>query len=177
MNSPKSSMLRMSLTIALGFGLVVLFLSITAVSPKAAPASTMFPAGTTLVPLGTDQSQLRHAYQALFSAVYDDDKPVAWTAIDSVYSATTYAPGTIVSLGGMSGDYDSIATDGTYTVDRAHVLRVFTIIGCAMPIAGMIGMSRPPFVRAVPSVETQSPSYRPQRAAPFRDGSAKPVEL
>jgi hypothetical protein len=122
MNRLRSSALRMALTIGLGLGLVILFLSVTSISPKAAPASTMFPTGTTLVPLGTDQSELRHAYQALFSAVFGDDKPVAWTAIDSVYSATTFAPGTIVSLGGMSGDFDSTVTDGTYSVDRAHVL-------------------------------------------------------
>jgi hypothetical protein len=123
MNNLKSSLLRIFLTIGLGFGLVVLFLSITAITPRAAPASTMFPTGTTLVPLGTSQSELRHAYQALFSTVYNNHEPVAWTAIDSVYGSTTYAPGTLVSLGGMSGDFDSVATDGTYTVDRAHILR------------------------------------------------------
>ncbi len=122
MKHVNSPLIRLLGTIGLGLGFVILFLSITSFSPRAAPAGPMFPTSTTLIPLGTDQSQLRHAYQALFSAVYDG-RPAAWTAAPSAYGGSTYPPGTVVSLDGMAGDYDSVATDGTYAVNRAHVLR------------------------------------------------------
>ena len=110
--------------------LLVMALLVTSLTPanwspqpaQAATGDPLYPAGATLVPLGTDQSQLRHAYQGLFAAVYDG-QPVAWAAAPSTYGATPYAAGTLVGLHGLSGDYDSVATDGTYTVDRAHVLR------------------------------------------------------
>jgi hypothetical protein len=90
-----------------------------------ADGGPMYPTGATLIPLGVDQSQLRHAYQDLFTAVYDG-QPVAWTAVESVYGATnvlSYPPGTLIGLNGLSGDYNSVTTDGSYTVARAHVLQ------------------------------------------------------
>jgi hypothetical protein len=102
--------------------------SLASVPPVGSPQSlestgdSLYPTGATLVPLGASQSQLRHAYQALFEAVYDG-QPIAWTAVPSNYGGSSYAPGTLVSLYGSSGNYDRVPTDGTFTVNRAHALR------------------------------------------------------
>ena len=99
--------------------------SVASVSPEGllqplwVAGDPLYPTGATLVPLGASQSQLRHAYQALFEAVYDG-QPVAWTAAPSSYGGDLYAPSTLVGLYGLSGDHDRVPTDGTYAVDRAH---------------------------------------------------------
>lgn len=106
---------------------IVLLVGLTVgiVSPHfvRATGGSMYPTGTALIPLGADQStRLRNAYQGLFAAVYAG-QPTAWTAATSTYSSATYLPGTIVGLRGLSGDYQSVPTDGSYTVERAHALR------------------------------------------------------
>ena len=90
--------------------------------PVLAAPGPLYPPGATLVPLGTDQTRLRHAYQGLFAAVYAG-QPVAWTAAPSAYGGNPVPPGTIVGLNGLAGDYDTTPTDGTFTVVRAHSLR------------------------------------------------------
>ena len=94
-------------------------------SPNFARATggSMYPTGAALIPLGAGQpAHLRNAYQDLFAAVYEG-QPIAWAAAPSNYSSVAYPPGTIVGLRGLSGDYQSVPTDGSYTVDRAQALR------------------------------------------------------
>jgi hypothetical protein len=90
---------------------------------QAQPAdlADLYPPGASLIPLGDDQSELRHAYQAAFEAIYDG-QPLAWSAMPTVYDGIDYDPGTLIALHGLGGDFDSQPTDGTFTVSRAHVL-------------------------------------------------------
>jgi hypothetical protein len=81
-----------------------------------------FPPGTTLVPLGAAQPELRHAYQSIFQEIYGRG-PVAWTAAESSYQGEIYAPGTIAAFNGIDGDFDKAGTDGSFTTPRAHLLR------------------------------------------------------
>ncbi|MFZ6027925.1 MAG: hypothetical protein ACOYYS_09430 [Chloroflexota bacterium] len=98
---------------------------------RAATADGLYPPGASLVPLGAAQSELRHAYNAIFDKIYDGGAPphaaaadpIAWSAAPSALSGEDYAAGTIVALNGLSGDFDSVATGGGYTLARAHTLR------------------------------------------------------
>ncbi len=107
------------------FVLIVSLASMSSSAPAlshAAASDGLYPAGAALIPMGNGQPQLRYAYQNLFSAVYAG-KPVAWTAAASSYGGTSFPPGTMVALQGISGYFTRITTDGTFTVTRAQVLR------------------------------------------------------
>lgn len=89
--------------------------------PASAASAPLYPAGASLIPLGTSQGHLRQAYQALFGAIYSG-QPVAWTADGSTYNSQVYPRGTLVGLNGLSGGFNSQITDGTYHVLRSNVL-------------------------------------------------------
>lgn len=98
---------------------------------QAASLSDLYPSSASLIPLGNDQTQLRHAYNAIFDKIYDGGEPpyaaasdpLAWSAAPSSHGGKNYEPGTIVALEGLSGDFDSYPTGGGYNVARAHTLR------------------------------------------------------
>jgi len=98
---------------------------------KTSPLSSYtYPAGTTLVPLGTAQGApadplpLREAYKTLFRHVYDWGQ-AAWSASDFEAGGTAYDRGTLVAP--LTGMFTTATPPGSFDVDRSFSLRPIKI--------------------------------------------------
>jgi len=81
-----------------------------------------YPAGSTIVPTGSLQINLRNAYQHMFWRIYQFSK-TEWAASALVYDGVTYPPGTFLSREVPFGNFTHTYAETSFDVQSAYSLK------------------------------------------------------